>query len=140
MLQDAARFLQKEADKWEDENNPIVQVAKEMSLQMEQMAEFCKGDGPVGVRVWCTSTTFSINITYVIHDIMYMYMAWYRSNISFIFSEITIHTSIWSIIGIIDYFPQNHQDVVRVALAIADNGRKMKQFTDVLAKHCVDQR
>lgn len=52
----------------------------------------------------------------------------------------TIHTSIWSIIGIIDYFPQNHQDVVRVALAIADNGRKMKQFTDVLAKHCVDQR
>lgn len=79
---DAARFLQKEADKWEDENNPIVQVAKEMSLQMEQMAEFCKGDGPVG----------------------------------------------------------NHQDVVRVALAIADNGRKMKQFTDVLAKHCVDQR
>lgn len=53
-----------------------------MSLQMEQMAEFCKGDGPVG----------------------------------------------------------NHQDVVRVALAIADNGRKMKQFTDVLAKHCIDER
>lgn len=79
---DAARFLQKEADKWEDENNPIVQVAKEMSLQMEQMAEFCKGDGPIG----------------------------------------------------------NHQDVVRVALAIAENGRKMKQFTDVLAKHCIDQR
>lgn len=51
LIQDAARFLQKEADKWEDENNPIVQVAKEMSLQMEQMAEFCKGDGPIGVRV-----------------------------------------------------------------------------------------
>ncbi|XP_061197776.1 catenin alpha-2-like [Saccostrea echinata] len=78
----AAKYLQKEADKWEDENNPIVQVAKEMSLQMQQMAEYCKGDGPVG----------------------------------------------------------NHQDVVKVALAIAENGKKMKQFTDVLASHCVDQR
>ncbi|XP_056018067.1 uncharacterized protein LOC125679563 isoform X2 [Ostrea edulis] len=79
---EAAKYLQKEADKWEDENNPVVQVAKEMSLQMLQMAEYCKGDGPIG----------------------------------------------------------NHQDVVKVALALADNGKKMKQFADVLATHCVDQR
>lgn len=49
LFQDAAKYLQKEADKWEDENNPIVQVAKEMSSQMEQMAEYCQGEGPVGV-------------------------------------------------------------------------------------------
>nr|XP_022344861.1 uncharacterized protein LOC111137616 isoform X2 [Crassostrea virginica] len=79
---DAAKYLQKEADKWEDENNPIVQVAKEMSSQMEQMAEYCQGEGPVG----------------------------------------------------------NHQDVARVALSIAENGKRIKQFTDVLATYCVDQR
>lgn len=29
---------------------------------------------------------------------------------------------------------------MKVALALADNGKKMKQFADVLATHCVDQR
>lgn len=37
-------------------------------------------------------------------------------------------------------FLQNHQDVARVALSIAENGKRIKQFTDVLATYCVDQR
>ncbi|KAL5021150.1 hypothetical protein ScPMuIL_000305 [Solemya velum] len=41
----AARYLEREADRWEDENNPIVQVAKEMTQQMEIMSEHCVGEG-----------------------------------------------------------------------------------------------
>ncbi|XP_069113867.1 uncharacterized protein [Argopecten irradians] len=43
----AARYLQKEADKWEDEDNPIVQVAKEMSQQLQHMMEYSQGEGPI---------------------------------------------------------------------------------------------
>ncbi|KAJ8312557.1 hypothetical protein KUTeg_009930 [Tegillarca granosa] len=48
----AAKYLEKEAEKWEDECNPIVQVAKEMSQQMQHMAEYCKGgDGPLDLSI-----------------------------------------------------------------------------------------
>ncbi|KAK3084101.1 hypothetical protein FSP39_008190 [Pinctada imbricata] len=38
----AARYLQEEADRWEDECNPVVQVAMAMSNQMQQMMSMCK--------------------------------------------------------------------------------------------------
>lgn len=39
----AAQLLQEETDKWEEENNSIVKVAKEMALQMLQIAKFARG-------------------------------------------------------------------------------------------------
>ena len=48
-LQAAAMNLQQEAEKWEDDNNPIVRVAKEMSQQMYHMAEYTRGEGPIMV-------------------------------------------------------------------------------------------
>eukprot|EP00111_Clytia_hemisphaerica_P003096 TCONS_00008787-protein len=39
----AARILQAEAEKWEEENNSIIKVAKLMADQMTQMADFHKG-------------------------------------------------------------------------------------------------
>ncbi|XP_006816421.1 uncharacterized protein LOC100368833 [Saccoglossus kowalevskii] len=41
----AALVLQQEADRWEDENNAIVKVAKTMSGQMYDMADFSRGKG-----------------------------------------------------------------------------------------------
>jgi len=38
----AAKLLQEETDKWEQENNSIVKVAKEMAQQMMQMAKFAR--------------------------------------------------------------------------------------------------
>lgn len=38
----AAKLLQEETDKWEEENNSIVKVAKEMAQQMMQMAKFAR--------------------------------------------------------------------------------------------------
>jgi len=39
----AAQLLQEETDKWEEENNSIVMVAKEMAQQMLQIAKFARG-------------------------------------------------------------------------------------------------
>lgn len=39
----AAQLLQEETDKWEEENNSIVKVAKEMAQQMLQIAKFARG-------------------------------------------------------------------------------------------------
>lgn len=39
----AAQLLQEETDKWEEENNSIVMVAKEMAHQMLQIAKFARG-------------------------------------------------------------------------------------------------
>ncbi|XP_033755819.1 catenin alpha-like [Pecten maximus] len=52
----AARYLQKEADKWEDEGNPIVQVAKEMSQQLQHMIEYSQGEGPITNHLEMTQT------------------------------------------------------------------------------------
>lgn len=39
----AAKLLQEETDKWEEEHNSIVKVAKEMAQQMMQIAKFARG-------------------------------------------------------------------------------------------------
>ena len=51
-IQAAARILQAEADKWEEENNSIIKVAKLMADQMAQMAEFEKGRGRLKVNLF----------------------------------------------------------------------------------------
>ncbi|XP_013384611.1 catenin alpha-1 isoform X2 [Lingula anatina] len=43
----AAKYLQLETAKWEDDSNPIVRVAKQMSEQMFQLSEFTKKQGPL---------------------------------------------------------------------------------------------
>jgi len=43
LFQLAAQLLQEETDKWEEENNSIVKVAKEMAKQMLQIAKFARG-------------------------------------------------------------------------------------------------
>ncbi|XP_078587660.1 vinculin-like [Branchiostoma floridae x Branchiostoma japonicum] len=46
----AALSLQQEVDKWEEENNTIVKVAKTMSQQMQQMAEYTRGHGKIRTK------------------------------------------------------------------------------------------
>lgn len=48
-LQAAAKYLQSEAEKWEDDCNPIVKVAKEMSVHLNNMADYTKGEGQIQV-------------------------------------------------------------------------------------------
>lgn len=43
LFQLAAQLLQEETDKWEEENNSIVMVAKEMAQQMLQIAKLARG-------------------------------------------------------------------------------------------------
>lgn len=43
LFQLAAQLLQEETDKWEEENNSIVKVAKEMAQQLLQIAKFARG-------------------------------------------------------------------------------------------------
>ena len=43
LFQLAAQLLQEETDKWEEENNSIVMVAKEMAHQMLEIAKFARG-------------------------------------------------------------------------------------------------
>lgn len=43
LFQLAAQLLQDETDKWEEQNNSIVMVAKEMAQQMLQIAMFARG-------------------------------------------------------------------------------------------------
>lgn len=57
-LQAAAKYLQEEADKWEDECNPVVQVAMEMSNQMQQMMDMCRREEK-HTEVECTENCFS---------------------------------------------------------------------------------
>ena len=51
LFQLAAKLLQEETDKWEEENNSIVQVAKEMAQQMMQIAKFARGRNRVQVSM-----------------------------------------------------------------------------------------
>ncbi|XP_019646308.1 PREDICTED: catenin alpha-1-like [Branchiostoma belcheri] len=46
----AALSLQQEVDKWEEEGNTIVKVAKTMSQQMQQMAEYTRGHGKIRTK------------------------------------------------------------------------------------------
>ena len=55
--QNAGYTLPTEVDRWEDDNNAIVTVAKEMSRQLQNMADFTRQTGPITVR-------FSIIIFY----------------------------------------------------------------------------
>ena len=50
-MQAAAKYLQTEAERWEDDHNPIVKVAKEMCTQLRQMGEYLKGEGPITVCI-----------------------------------------------------------------------------------------
>ena len=50
LFQLAAKLLQEETDKWEEENNSIVKVAKEMAQQMMEMAKFARRRNRVQVR------------------------------------------------------------------------------------------
>ena len=38
-------------EKWEDENNAVVKVAKEISRKVKEMDEFIKGVGPIVVSI-----------------------------------------------------------------------------------------
>ena len=49
MLQLAAQLLQEETDKWEEENNSIVMVAKEMAQQMLHIAKLARGRNRIQV-------------------------------------------------------------------------------------------
>lgn len=78
----AAKYLQSEAEKWEDECNPIVKVAKEMSSQLNKMADYTKGEGQIST----------------------------------------------------------HDEMVLTARSVAENGKKMMKFAEILSQHCVDRR
>ncbi|XP_060073578.1 uncharacterized protein LOC132553356 [Ylistrum balloti] len=56
----AAKYLQREAEKWEDEDNPIVQVAKEMSQQLQNMMEYSQGEGPITSHMEMTQTAKAV--------------------------------------------------------------------------------
>ena len=66
--QAAARILQAEAEKWEEENNSIIKVVKLMAHQMAQMADFEKGRGRLKVCLFsapplnCSLTILSLNL------------------------------------------------------------------------------
>ena len=45
----AAQLLQEETDKWEEENNSIVKVAKEMAQQMLHIAKLARGRNRIQV-------------------------------------------------------------------------------------------
>ena len=49
MFQLAAQLLQEETDKWEEENNSIVMVAKEMAQQMLHIAKLARGRNRIQV-------------------------------------------------------------------------------------------
>uniref|UniRef100_W5NII4 Uncharacterized protein n=1 Tax=Lepisosteus oculatus TaxID=7918 RepID=W5NII4_LEPOC len=49
-LSDTALFLKKETDKWQDENNKIVQVTKEMAAQIYYMVQYLKKKGPIKTK------------------------------------------------------------------------------------------
>lgn len=51
LFQLAAQLLQEETDKWEEENNSIVMVAKEMAQQMLQIAKLARGRNRLQVPV-----------------------------------------------------------------------------------------
>ena len=42
LFQAAALALQQETDKWEDENNAIIRVAKTMATQMHEMSRYAR--------------------------------------------------------------------------------------------------
>ncbi|XP_076104056.1 uncharacterized protein LOC143072834 isoform X1 [Mytilus galloprovincialis] len=78
----ASKYLQSEAEKWEDDCNPIVKVAKEMSSQINKMTGYIRGEGQI----------------------------------------------------------QTHEELVKTARSVAENGRKMMKFAEILSQHCVDKR
>ncbi|XP_053407384.1 uncharacterized protein LOC123547184 isoform X2 [Mercenaria mercenaria] len=46
LLKDA-QFIERQTEKWEDESNPIVKVAKTMATQIKQMTQYVKYEGPI---------------------------------------------------------------------------------------------
>ncbi|KAL4231611.1 hypothetical protein ACF0H5_009191 [Mactra antiquata] len=42
-----AQYIQKQSDKWEDNSNPIVKVAKTMTTQIQQMTDYIRQQGPI---------------------------------------------------------------------------------------------
>ena len=50
-MQAAALALQQEADKWEDENNAIVRVAKTMATQMFEMSKYSRRTSSAEVNI-----------------------------------------------------------------------------------------
>ncbi|XP_077992185.1 uncharacterized protein LOC144446311 [Glandiceps talaboti] len=56
----AAMVFQQETDNWEDENNAIVKVAKTMSAQMYDMADFTRGQGPLSSKEEVINTAKAI--------------------------------------------------------------------------------
>ena len=48
-VQRAARFLVDEVDRWEEDHNSIVQIAKKMAQQMMEMAQFARRRGKLQV-------------------------------------------------------------------------------------------
>lgn len=49
MFQTDTQFIEREADKWEDMNNPVVKVAKAMATQLKHMTDFIRYEGPIKV-------------------------------------------------------------------------------------------
>ena len=49
LLQSDTIFIEREAEKWEDVNNPIVKVAKTMATQLKDMTNFIRFEGPITV-------------------------------------------------------------------------------------------
>uniref|UniRef100_H3AU51 Uncharacterized protein n=1 Tax=Latimeria chalumnae TaxID=7897 RepID=H3AU51_LATCH len=47
VFSNAISYFKEETDKWEDGNNKILQVAKQMAAQMIYMAQFLKNQGPI---------------------------------------------------------------------------------------------
>ncbi|XP_070540271.1 uncharacterized protein [Ptychodera flava] len=56
----AALVLQQETDRWEDDNNAIVKVAKTMSAQMYDMADFTRGQGSLSCKEEVINTAKAI--------------------------------------------------------------------------------
>ena len=51
LFQSEAKVIEREADKWEDINNPIVKVAKTMATQLKHMTNFIRYEGPITVSL-----------------------------------------------------------------------------------------
>lgn len=55
LLKDA-QFIERQTEKWEDENNPIVKVAKTMATQIRQMTQYVRREGPIKTHLALVET------------------------------------------------------------------------------------
>lgn len=44
-------FLKRETDKWDAQNNPIIQVTRDMAEKIYQMAQYLRRKGPIQVEM-----------------------------------------------------------------------------------------